>query len=86
MYTDKKLVCMDCGTEFVFTAGEQEFYAQKGFIDEPKRCKDCIKARKDKMRKKYTVTCAICGCEEQVPFEPKEDKPVYCRACYTSRK
>ena len=86
MYTDKKLVCMDCGTEFVFTAGEQEFYAQKGFIDEPKRCKDCIKARKNRKKIKYTVTCAMCGCEEQVSFEPKEGRPVYCWACYTSRK
>ena len=82
MYTDKKLVCMDCGTEFVFTAGEQEFYAKKGFIDEPKRCKNCIQARKDRRKIKHTVTCSICGCEEQVSFEPKEGMPVYCWACY----
>lgn len=82
MYTDKKIICMDCGTEFVFTAGEQEFYAKKGFIDEPKRCKNCIKARKDRRKIKHTVTCSICGCEEQVSFEPKEGTPVYCWACY----
>ena len=38
MYTDKTLVCKDCGNEFVFTAGEQEFYAEKGFQNEPTRC------------------------------------------------
>lgn len=45
---DKKIVCKDCGTEFVFTVGEQEFYAQKG-LTEPKRCKDCrTKAKENK--------------------------------------
>ena len=46
MYTDKTLVCKDCGNEFVFTAGEQEFYAEKGFQNEPTRCKACRQARK----------------------------------------
>ena len=43
---DKTLVCMDCGKEFIWTAGEQEFYAQKGFENEPKRCPECRKANK----------------------------------------
>ena len=43
---DKTLVCKDCGTEFVFTVGEQQFYAEKGFTNEPQRCQDCRKARK----------------------------------------
>lgn len=47
MYQDKTLVCKDCGNEFVFTVGEQEFYAEKGFTNEPKRCKDC----RDKAKK-----------------------------------
>ena len=46
MYEDKTLVCKDCGNEFVFTAGEQEFYAEKGFQNEPQRCKECRDARK----------------------------------------
>ena len=46
MYEDKTLVCKDCGKEFVFTAGEQEFYAEKGFQNEPLRCKECRDARK----------------------------------------
>ena len=41
MYEDKTLVCKECGAEFVFTAGEQEFYASKGFVNEPQRCKAC---------------------------------------------
>ncbi len=43
---DKSLVCTDCGKEFVFTAGEQDFYAQKGFTNPPSRCPDCRAARK----------------------------------------
>lgn len=45
-YTDITLVCKDCGAEFVFTAGEQAFYAEKGFDNQPVRCPDCRKARK----------------------------------------
>ena len=44
--TDKTLTCRDCGKEFVFTAGEQEFYAEKGFEHEPTRCPECRKAHK----------------------------------------
>ena len=45
MYEDKTLICKDCGKEFVFTAGEQEFYAEKGFVNEPQRCKACRDAK-----------------------------------------
>jgi DNA-directed RNA polymerase subunit RPC12/RpoP len=45
-YKDKTLVCKDCGKDFVFTSGEQAFYAEKGFQNEPVRCPDCRKARK----------------------------------------
>ncbi len=45
-FTDKTLTCVDCGKEFVFTASEQEFYAEKGFTNEPKRCKECRAAKK----------------------------------------
>ena len=50
MYQDKTLTCKDCGNEFVFTAGEQEFYAEKGFQNEPTRCKDCRTAKKNSRR------------------------------------
>ena len=52
-YTDKTLVCKDCGAEFVFTAGEQEFYAQKDFENEPQRCPACRKARKQQRRNNF---------------------------------
>ncbi|OPJ56357.1 zinc-ribbon domain-containing protein [Alkalithermobacter paradoxus] len=46
MYNDKTIGCRDCGTDFVFTAGEQEFFAQKGFDNEPTRCKVCRDKKK----------------------------------------
>lgn len=49
-YTDKTLVCKDCGAEFTFTAGEQAFFAEKGFSNEPVRCPACRKARKEQRR------------------------------------
>lgn len=45
-YADKTLTCRDCGMDFVFTSGEQEFYAQKGFTNEPTRCPSCRQQRK----------------------------------------
>ena len=89
MFEDKTLVCKDCGSEFVFTAGEQEFYAEKGFQNEPTRCTDCRIARKNSLRgerKMYTIICEDCGAEDQVPFEPRNDKPVYCRECFAKHK
>ena len=85
MYQDKTLVCTECGKEFVFTAGEQEFYAEKGFVNEPQRCRDCRQARKSNgrpQREMYTAVCAACGKEARVPFQPREDRPVYCSECF----
>ena len=45
--TDKTLKCIDCGEDFTFTAGEQEFYAAKGFTNEPKRCPECRRKHKE---------------------------------------
>ena len=91
MYTDKTLICKDCGQEFVFTAGEQEFYAEKGFENEPQRCRDCRNARKQARnaggpRQMFDAVCAECGKETEVPFEPKNDRPVYCRDCFNKHK
>ena len=82
MYQDKTLTCKECGNEFVFTAGEQEFYAEKGFENEPQRCKDCRTAKKNAKRELHTAVCASCGGEAKVPFIPRDDKPVYCSACF----
>jgi len=135
-YSDKTLVCRDCGNEFVFGAGEQEFFVQRGF-SEPSRCPDCRAARKTSrdsggyggdrdsyggggygggrdsggygggrdsyggggggrrggsrgggggQRQMFKVTCADCGVETEVPFEPRSGRPVYCRDCFEKRR
>ena len=64
MFQDKTLICKECGNEFVFTAGEQEFYAEKGFENEPQRCKACRDARKAggrAPREMFDAVCASCG-------------------------
>jgi CxxC-x17-CxxC domain-containing protein len=87
-YEDKTLSCVDCGSDFAFTAREQEFYAEKGFENEPKRCADCRRKFKEaKMdRKSFEVVCADCGQTTTVPFEPKSDRPVYCRDCFAKHR
>ncbi len=90
-FEDKTLVCKDCGKEFTFSAGEQEFYHEKGFENEPVRCRDCRDKRRrnrdaGEHRQMFTVTCAECGKETEVPFEPKNDRPVYCRDCFNAHR
>lgn len=89
MYEDKTLVCKECGSDFVFTSGEQEFYAEKGFVNEPQRCKTCRDSRKNSTkteREMYEATCASCGGSARVPFRPREDRPVYCSDCFAKMK
>ncbi len=82
----KTLTCQDCGQSFDFTAEEQQFFAEKGFQD-PKRCGNCRRQKKDNRHGSFTtVNCSECGMETQVPFVPKGDRPVYCRACFEKRK
>ena len=99
MPSDTILTCRDCGQRFTFTAGEQDFYAARGY-SEPSRCPDCRAARKAERdtggygasggysrgpRQMFTATCSSCGNEAQVPFQPSRDKPVYCSACFQQR-
>lgn len=89
MYEDKTLVCKECGNEFVFTAGEQEFYAEKGLQNEPQRCKTCRDARKNSVkapREMHETVCAQCGKVAKVPFQPTNDRPVYCSECFAQMK
>jgi CxxC-x17-CxxC domain-containing protein len=82
----KQLTCQDCGNAFDFTAEEQQFFTEKGFQD-PKRCGNCRRQKKDAHRPSFTkVTCSGCGMETEVPFVPKGDRPVYCRACFEKNK
>lgn len=84
MYQEEKLICEDCGCEFAFTVGEQEFYAEKGLVNKPKRCTECRKNRRQKNRKQlFDVTCSKCGCATKVPFKPISGKDVYCKDCYS---
>ena len=89
MFQDKTLICKECGSEFVFTTGEQEFYAEKGFENEPQRCKTCRDARKAggrAPREMFEAVCASCGKTCKVPFKPREDRPVYCSECFAVQK
>ncbi len=94
---DKTLTCRDCGREFLFTVSEQQFFAQKGFTNEPSRCPECRATRKatrgeggsfggHRDREMYPAVCAQCGKETQVPFQPRLDKPVYCSDCYSAQR
>jgi CxxC-x17-CxxC domain-containing protein len=138
--SDRTLTCRDCGQAFTFTAGEQAFYAERGF-SEPQRCPSCRAARKAQRsssgydsgsgysgggsyssggysggsggyssggysgggggyssgggggggyssgpRQMYPAVCSECGRETEVPFQPRTDKPVYCRECFQLRR
>ena len=91
-YRDKTLVCMECHQSFVWSAGEQLFYADRNFKHEPKRCKDCktkrqeAPARGPRERVETKANCSQCGKETTVPFKPTQGRPVYCRDCYAERK
>jgi CxxC-x17-CxxC domain-containing protein len=87
-FADRTLRCVDCGKDFVFTAGEQEFYARKGFANDPLRCKDCREIRRRARenpagpREMFAAVCTRCGAQTQVPFRPRGDRPVYCQDCF----
>lgn len=125
--TDEMLVCRDCGQEFVFTAGEQAFYSERGF-NKPSRCTDCRAQRRAERnaetvaahdngassaygndfggygggygqrsdggnrgygsgpRQLFPAVCAECGKETEVPFQPRGDRPVYCRECFNRQR
>lgn len=81
------LRCQTCGQNFAFSSEEQEFYAERGFKNEPKKCDDCRNAQRNqnasgKERVFYTAKCSLCRKEIKLPFEPKNDRPVYCDECY----
>ena len=91
MYHDETLTCRDCGREFVFSASEQAFFAEKGFQNKPSRCPECRAAKRASQngsapRQMFTVICDGCGRETQVPFQPRGDRPVYCRECFAAQK
>lgn len=90
-FEDKTLICRDCSSAFVFTAGEQGFYLEKGLLNEPQRCPTCrATRRRDRTsagsREMTTVTCAQCGGDATVPFVPRLDRPVLCSGCFEQER
>jgi len=94
-YQDKNVTCQDCSQSFTFSADDQAFHAERGYTD-PKRCPSCRRARRNERdgggggyggygsysREMHQVTCAQCGKQTQVPFEPRDGRPVYCSDCF----
>ncbi len=95
-YQDRILTCRDCGNEFIFSAGEQEFFARKGLMNTPSRCPACRAARRggqsasgpgrSSRGEQYEAVCAACGRSTLVPFVPREDRPVYCNECFQAQR
>lgn len=101
-FQDKLLTCIDCGKEFAFTAGEQLFFQDKQFTNEPKRCRECKAKRvsgfnapapprahnrtENHIRVETQTRCSNCGKETTVPFRPTQGRPVFCRECFQQRR
>lgn len=96
-FSDTTINCVDCGSDFVWTAGEQVFFHDKGLKNAPKRCKPCKQAKNERLaaiaaaqaagmrqRIEVTVTCAQCSQQTTVPFYPSQGRPVFCRSCFLS--
>jgi CxxC-x17-CxxC domain-containing protein len=94
-YDDRDIKCVDCAESFVWTAGEQTFFHDKGLKNEPKRCKACKQAKNERLaaiaaaqssgvrqRIEVSVQCAQCGQQTTVPFYPSQGRPVFCRVCF----
>ena len=90
-FEDRNLTCVDCGADFIFTAGEQHFFHDKSFKNEPKRCKGCKAKRSGGAgagpgKVETTTKCSHCGRETTVPFKPTQGRPVFCRECFQGKK
>lgn len=94
-FVDRILLCADCGGQFIFTAGEQLFFFDKQFKNDPKRCKPCKGRRAGGTaaagtgpaaagisRTETRTTCSTCEVETTVPFKPTQGRPVLCRQCF----
>lgn len=92
---DRMINCIDCGQDFVWTSGEQQFFRDKGLQNPPKRCKACKQAKNEriaainaaqaaglKQKIEVAVNCASCGNFTTVPFYPSQGRPVFCRSCF----
>lgn len=98
-YEDRNLTCVECNSEFVFSADDQQFHAEREY-QEPKRCPSCRQAKRTDrgggggyggggyggQREMFDAVCATCGGTASVPFQPREDRPVYCSDCFSKEK
>ena len=99
-FIDRVLKCSDCSNDFVFTAGEQLFFSDRQFKNDPKRCKLC-KAKRAGLgrasegavatalplsRTETRTECSACGIETTVPFKPTQGRPVFCRSCFQLKR
>ncbi len=101
-FVDRLLTCADCGGEFIFTAGEQLFFVDKQFKNDPKRCKPCKSRRSGTganpanpaggpaaaglSRTETRTECSECGVVTTVPFKPTQGRPVLCRQCFKTKR
>jgi CxxC-x17-CxxC domain-containing protein len=88
-FKDRVLKCVDCGAEFIFTAGEQVFFHDKQFKNDPKHCKQCKAKRargSQRVRPETRTICSECGTETTVPFKPTQGRPVLCRSCFQKQQ
>jgi CxxC-x17-CxxC domain-containing protein len=99
-FVDRLLTCVDCGGEFIFTAGEQLFFLDKNFKNDPKRCKPCKSRRAAGAnaapgsgpaaagisRTETRTECSECGISTTVPFKPTQGRPVLCRQCFKNKR
>jgi CxxC-x17-CxxC domain-containing protein len=91
----QQLICSDCRQSFTFSAEDQDFFRERGYST-PMRCKGCRQAKRNEQSGGgiyqrsaslgTSVICSGCGQQATVPFEPRGDRPVYCRDCFQARK
>jgi len=100
-YQDRTLTCQDCSQSFTFSADDQQYHAEKGYTNEPKRCPTCRQNRRADSgggygggggggygggrREMHPAVCASCNKDTQVPFRPSGDRPVYCSDCFSKQ-
>ena len=99
-FIDRILKCSDCSNDFTFTAGEQLFFSDRQFKNDPKRCKLCkakraglgrasegaVTAALPLSRTETRTECSACGIETTVPFKPTQGRPVFCRSCFQLKR
>jgi CxxC-x17-CxxC domain-containing protein len=97
-FDDKSLHCVECDNDYTFSAAEQEEFVAKGYLNDPKRCAPCRQTRKERRgdfesfgtskprRQMYPIVCGQCGKAAEVPFEPRQGRPVFCSDCFSAQR